>query len=185
MSLNSNDDLGAMSAQQSPASAEFGIHVDGDALVLPSGCTLPQACILTNQPVSESDMVLANLPWTPNSLAIYGLLGGLFFLMAGLAGRELCLITYGINRTTRIKKTAWTVVKILASVALLAGTVGLAIIPWDNWIITPMIWITFGLFLVSVVVIYVDNQPLRVVDFKEGMFWVKGFSKEFLDELEL
>jgi hypothetical protein len=36
------------------------------------------------------------------------------------------------------------------------------------------------LFLVAVVALFVGNSPLSVVKYREGMFWIRGCSGEFL-----
>ena len=168
-----------------PVSDDYGIRIDGDALVLPSGCTMPSKCVKTNQPVSESDMIFANLGWAPKSVGLWALLGTPFLIVAHFANRELCTITYGLNRRQRIKNVVYTIAKILSSAGLLAATIGLSIIPSNDRFITPLIWITFILFLASIVIIFIGNSPLRVVEYRDGLFWVKGFSQEFLDDLEL
>jgi hypothetical protein len=36
------------------------------------------------------------------------------------------------------------------------------------------------LFLVSVVSLFIGNSPLTVTKHREGMFWIRGFSPEYL-----
>jgi hypothetical protein len=129
-------------------------------------------------------MVLANLGWTTSSSLIHIILGGAFFLLAAMSDRELCLITYGLNRKLRTKLVLYTILKILASIGLLFATLWLTITTARNPLLNPLVWITFVLFCGSVLLVYVGNSPLRVVDFRNGMFWVEGFSPEYLDDLE-
>jgi hypothetical protein len=46
-------------------------------------------------------------------------------------------------------------------------------------------WAAFLLSVASLIALFVGNSPLRVVDHRDGLFWVKGFSQEYLDGLEL
>jgi len=164
---------------------DCGMHVDGDAFVAPSGCTMPTICVLTNVPVREKDMVFTNLYWTPNSVAPWGLLGGLPLIFSYMVGREICSITFGLHPTIRRRKIFFTILKLIASMSLLAGSVCLAATDSRSSLIEPAMWGFFILFLVSVVLIFVGNKPLRVVKYQAGMFWIKGFSQEYLDSLEI
>lgn len=45
-------------------------------------------------------------------------------------------------------------------------------------------FVALALFLVAVVSLGIGNSPLRVVGFHKGMFWIRGFSDEFLAGLD-
>jgi hypothetical protein len=56
-------------------------------------------------------------------------------------------------------------------------------VPYFNWVVTASIAGAFILFLACVVAIFVGNSPLRVVDHRNELFWVKGFSEAYMAEL--
>jgi hypothetical protein len=49
---------------------------------------------------------------------------------------------------------------------------------------TPLIVAVFALFLADIVALFLGNSPLRAVDYRDGMFWIKGFSGKFLEGLK-
>jgi len=185
MNVERDSSSQAAPSAESDAIDDWGIRIHRGALVLPSGCTMPPKCVLTNQPVSESDMVFTNLTWTPASVGLWALLGSPALIFGFFVGRELCSITYGLSRSTRIRKVMYAILKVVTSIGLLAATVALAVIPSVHWTITLLLYSTFILFLGSIVLIFIGNSPLRVVDYRNGMFWVKGFSQEYLDDLDV
>jgi hypothetical protein len=109
----------------------------------------------------------------------------LFLIIAYAAGGELCAITYGLSPRIYYRNVLTTVAKIVISIALLAATIILAIMESTNRLIGSAVVVVFILFLISVIVIFIGNSPLRVVRYQDGTFWIKGFSKEYLDNLEL
>ena len=146
---------------------------------------MPPKCVKTNQPVSDRHMILANLSWAPTSLGMWGLLGGAPLLFAYFVGRQQCAITYGLTPRLYYKSVFKIIAKILISVALFAATLFVAVSPSRHWIAGPGMFVLFILFLVSVPAVFFGNSLLRVVDYKDGMYWVTGFSQEYLDNLGL
>lgn len=185
MNTSSNADADASNTPQQLASADFGIRVEGEALVIPSGCTLPLLCVKTNQPVRESDMILANLTWSPQSNGIWIVIGLPALLFAYFVNRDICAITYGLNRGARIKNVSLIILKLLAIPGFFALGMMFAINTSRFWLVSASMWVSFLLSLASLIALFVGNSPLRVVDHRDGMFWVKGFCKEYLDGLEL
>jgi hypothetical protein len=163
----------------------YQLRVEGDAFVCPSGCTMPQICVKTNQPVSERDMILTNLKWCPNSLGLWAVLGSPWLIVAYFAGRDLCLITYGLDRGLRSRSIFLTILKVLACALSLVAAIYLACSESTNWIIEPLMYTFFVLFLLAVLALFMGRQPLYVADHRDGMFWIKGFSQDYLDALEL
>ena len=168
-----------------PVADDYRIRIVGDALVLPSGCTMPLKCIKTNQPVEERDMILTNLTWCPNSVGLWALLGSPSLVFAYFVGRELCSITYGLDRRIRYRNIFFTMAKLLACAIFLAATILMAVSVSTHWITEALIFVFFALFLLSVVMLFIGNSPLHVVDYRDGTFWIKGFSNDYLDDLEL
>ena len=91
-------------------------------------------------------MVFANLLWTPQSIGLWGLLGGLPLIFAYFVGREICAITYGLDRRLRHRTILLTVAKVFSSVVLLAATIFVAISSHTHWLIEASIWVLFILF---------------------------------------
>lgn len=183
--MNENVSCDVDSVDGPPIENIHCMRVEGDAFVCPSGCTMPQICVKTNQPVAERDMILTNLTWSPNSLGLWVVLGSPWLLLAYFAGRDLCLITYGLDRRLRYRKNFWTIVKVLACASFLTAAIYLASSESRHWIVEPMMYTFFVLFLLSVIVLFMNRQPLYVGDHRDGLFWIKGFSKEYLEELEV
>ncbi len=164
---------------------ENSVRVDGDALVLPSGCTMPMVCVKTNRPVTEKDMVFTNLYWCPLWVAGLVLLSGCLLIIVYFLVRKECAITFGLDPNIRAKKVIATIVKIVLAIAMLGTSIALAISDSVHWIIEPLSFTAFALFLIFVALVFLGNSPLRAVNYHDGMFWVKGFSPDYLRELQL
>jgi hypothetical protein len=50
---------------------------------------------------------------------------------------------------------------------------------------TSVTVIVLVLFLIAVVSLFFGNSPLRVVKYRNGVFWIQGFSEEFLANIKL
>jgi hypothetical protein len=162
------------------------IHVEGNALVLPSHVMLPPICVKTNRPLSESEMIEAKLYWCPRSAIAWGIIsGGLIYIIAYFAMREEFIITYGLDRSIRKKRMLWTIPKLLIAIGSLPAAIAIAVSNSTHWIIMPLVFALFGLFAAALASLFLGGSPLNVVDRKDEMFWVKGFSKEFLDGLNI
>jgi hypothetical protein len=185
--MNERNDTSPTSAPEAELQAEdeYPVRVEDDALVIPSGYMMPQRCVKTNQPVSERDMVLTNLSWCPNSVGLSGVLGAPALVFDYFVGRELCTITYGLSPRLRYRNLFFILVKVLACLAFLVAAIYMAVLDSTHWIIEPLMCLFFVLFLLSVVVLFMSKQPLYVTDYRDGLFWLKGFSKEYLEGLDL
>jgi hypothetical protein len=179
-----NGDQPERDSAHEPSAADYGIRIEGNALVLPSGCTLPLKCVLTNQPVTQSEMIFTNLTWTPKSVGLSAISGAPSLVFAHFVGRELCTITYGLNWRARVRRVLWTLVNLVLCVALFAATLAMAISSSTHWSTTALLYGFFALFLLSVAALFLRRKPLNVVDYRDGMFWITGFSQEYLDALE-
>jgi hypothetical protein len=184
--VNQNDNSSSDVIEVEPSLTEdYGIRVDGKALVLPSGCTMPLKCVKTNQPVAEGDMIFTNLSWCPPYIALFFfLLGGLPFLFVYFVGRKHCAITYGLSRDIRRRKGKFAVAKVFVMFALFVGAIAMAVSDSRNRLVGASAIVLFVLFLISVVAVFIGNSALRVTRHENGLFWIKGFSQEFLDGLE-
>ena len=45
------------------------------------------------------------------------------------------------------------------------------------------VYLFFPLPLIALIAIFVGNSPLRVTNFRQGEFWIKGCSPEFLKQI--
>lgn len=163
----------------------YAMHVEGNRFVTPSGCRMPQVCVVTNTPVSERDMVFTHLYWSPPWVALTLLLGGLPLIICYFATRKCCAITFGLSPEVRKKKRIVIAIKILVSLALLGGVILLSMAGPHNKAAETGMLVCLLLFFISVVVVFVGNSTLRIANHRDGLFWIKGFSREYLEQLEL
>jgi hypothetical protein len=155
-------------------------HVDGDTLVIPSGCVMPPRCIKTNQPVSESDMVQGKVYWLSPWFLLLFIISGLLLVFAYFFARRKCKITYGLDPAIRKKLKTRTRIKAAAAILFLVAlivTSGSASLP------AAVPTTCFILFLVAVIALFLGNSPLYVTRYREGVFWVRGCSPDYLASL--
>ncbi len=176
---------------------DSALRVDGRHLVVPAGTVLPPVCVKTNQPVSQADMVRASLFWCSPWVAIAAL-GGLLVIPALFLLGKRFTITYGLvpelrrrYRTLRIVKMAAVVsgsVTLLFACAVFVGmfvffpSVVLDIGP--GVIVKPLMIANVVGFSLLFVAILSGIRPLTVRKHRQGVFWVKGCSEEYLARLE-
>jgi hypothetical protein len=169
---------------QSPATDAFAMpaerfgdlpRVDGKYLVVASGMVLPPVCVKTNQPVTEGDLVRKQFYWCSPWFALLVLLSGLLLILVYFIARRKCVITFGLDPRLRKSYRRWMLLKTTAAILLFFA------IPLSTAIdvtIAPVVVVV--LFLVAVVSLFIGNSPLSVVKYRKGMFWIKGFSNEYL-----
>ena len=149
--------------------------VDGEYLVVASGTVLPPVCVKTNQPVSEDDLVRRRFYWCTPWIAILIAASGLLLILAYFLVRRKCSLTFGLHPRVRRKYRRRILLKAVAAIALFLA------IPLAAGVDSAALIMTVSvLFLVAVVALFVGNSPLSVVKYREGMFWIRGFSGEFL-----
>ena len=150
-------------------------RVDGDYLVVASGTVLPPVCVKTNQPVSQRDLVRKQFDWCSPWVALLLLVNLLVLLIVYFIVRKKCSLTFGLAPRIRRGYRTRMLVKIAIVIALLFA------IPLSAALDSSVaIAISVVLFLVGVVSLFIGNSPLRVAKHREGMFWIKGFSPEYL-----
>lgn len=144
------------------------IDVDGDCLIVRNRQTLPQRCIISNQP-AVSYSVTRKLLWRGKS----------FHLV--LTARE-CALTFFVTKVSR----NWCAASTLNSFAFIGAAVltiygmaeasavlvALAILTWFL-VVVLFTWVHFSSHRVD----------LKIVDYAHGHFWIRGLSQEFLDQL--
>lgn len=153
--------------------------VDGKCLVVASGTVLPPVCVKTNQRLSEKDLVCKRFEWCTPWVALLVLLSPLLLILAYFLVRRKCSLTYGLHPQIRKKYRKRILLKIVAAIVLL-----LAIVLSASVDAAAVAMLFVFLFLVSLVWLFVGNSPLSVVKYRKKMFWIKGFSDEFLATFE-
>jgi hypothetical protein len=157
-------------AAGSPTSA---LWVDGKHLVVPSGAILPPLCVKSGQPVNEGNSSRKRYIWYPSWLLLLLFVGGLpLVLILYLVTRKECLLTFALHPDVRKRYRNRLIVKALVAMALFGAMVFFA--QSDAFVVL------IALFLISLLVLAADNSPLRVAKHRDGMFWIRGCSKEFL-----
>jgi hypothetical protein len=161
------------------------IRVEQGRLVLPSGCELPQRCVVTNQPVSVADMIFTRLGYSPPWICLLLFISGPLFVVIFMATRKRCVIKYGLNRAIRKRYREWFLMKFLVSCALLASFIACFTLELEYPVLSRLLIVAFLLFLVSLIWLFTGNSVLTVGTVHQGMFWIQGFSPEYLARLEI
>ena len=158
------------------------MYIDGDQIIVRSGCVLPFRCVKTSQPVSACDMVRKDFYWCPPLVLgiVLILLGPLLMFFVYLGVRKKCALTYGVHPSYRKKHGKRLLIKSLVAAgffAILAIVIGLGAE-------LEIIAISLVPFLVAFIAIFVGNSPIRITKHRKGAFWVKGCSPEFLKDIQ-
>lgn len=156
------------------SATENNVRVDGKLLVVRSGVILPRYCVKTNEPITELDMTRKTLTWCSPLVAFLFLLALIVYFVV----RKKCVITYGISPEIKQKYRKRLFVKASVAVSLL-----LVLIFAISFDLFPLFLVVFSPFLISLLVLVFGNSPLTVSMHKDGYFWIKGCSKEFLASL--
>ncbi|MBN2290958.1 MAG: hypothetical protein JXM70_00950 [Pirellulales bacterium] len=157
----------------SPVPSSF---VDGDSLIVASGTVLPEICIKTNQPVSSADMKKLTTIWYPSWIIGFFFLAGPFgLLIAYLATQKKCVLTFGLQPRIRKRYRNRLLVKslivfVLFWMMLLSTTLD----------VTGLPIVLLVLLVIAVLVAFVGNSPISIKEYRDGAFWIKGCSQEFL-----
>ena len=152
-----------------------GPLVDGKCLVLVSGTILPAHCVRTNQAVTEGDMTRKRFDWAAPWVALLILVNVIVLLLVYFLVRKKCFLTFGLHPSVRRKYRNRLLLKALIAIALFFAIPVTAAIESTAAIVVAAV-----LFIVAVVSLFIGNSPLRVVRYREGKFWIKGFSDEYL-----
>jgi hypothetical protein len=99
----------------------------------------------------------------------------LVLIIVYLIVRKRCVLTFGLDPRVRRAYRNRMLVEIAIAVALLFAIPLAAAL--DSAVVIATVVI---LFLIAVVALFIANSPLSVTKYREGMFWVKGFSAEYL-----
>jgi hypothetical protein len=155
-------------------------RVDGKCLVVSSGTVLPPICVKTNQSVSEGDVVRGNLYWCPTWVVLAGAFSGPLLILVYFIARKKCSIAFGLQPSLRRRLRIQTLLTVIGAVTLFFALPFAA--ATDS---TPVVISVVALLIVAVVALFVGNSPLAVVKYREGMFWIEGFSGRFRSRFDL
>ena len=154
-------------------------YVDGDALVVPSGTVLPPICIKTNQPVSDRDVKTQTTFWCTPWIFLLLLIGPLPLCIGYFVVRKKCSLKFGLQPQIRKRYRNRVLLKSLIAFGLFFGM--LFSTAYKVGEITLALAI---LFLIALIVACVGNSPISIKTYKDGAFWVKGCSPEFLRDIQ-
>lgn len=151
------------------------LRVEGNLLVVTSEVVLPPFCVKSGQPLQPNDIKRQEFYWCHPAVALLILVNIIAVMIAYYILRKKCVLTYGITPEVRWNYRKWLIIKI----GLVIGSVisiPLVIITES----TPLIVIAVIFFIASVIFALVNNAVLTVSRHKNGQFWIKGCSPEFL-----
>jgi hypothetical protein len=153
--------------------------VDGGCLVVASGTVLPPVCVKTNERVSENDLMRKDYHWCSPLVGLLVLASGLLLILVYFAARKKCSVTFGLHPRVRWKYRRRVLLKVVATIVLFLA------IPYSATVDdTALPFLVMVLFLAVIVSFFIGNSPLSVVKYRKGMFWVEGFSREFLADFK-
>lgn len=154
------------------------VGVTGKFLVVRSGAELPQRCVHTNQKVTELDMQHKWFEWCSPWVALSVLISVCITVVLYFVLRKRCELTFGLSPEIRRKYRTRIAIKLLITIGLFFAIVAAAAAEND-----ALIGLSVLLFFVAIIVLLVGNSPLRVTSYRDGEFYIKGCSAEFLAQL--
>ncbi len=152
-----------------------GFRADGKFLVVESTAVLPPICVKTNRSVTERDMVSKQFTWCSPWWGLLILLSGLLLIIVYFLVRKKCTLTFGLDPSVKRKYRNRTLFKTVIAVGLFFA---IPVVAGTNS--TPAIAAALVLFLLAIVSLLIGNTPLSVANYRNGEFWLRGCSKEFL-----
>ncbi|MBA3481426.1 MAG: hypothetical protein H0T51_06385 [Pirellulales bacterium] len=156
-------------------------RIDPPHLIIPSKTALPKRCIVTNEPVSDSEYQVWDLPCIPRWL-IALMFMGIFFLLTGPYVRHRCKVKAGLSKRARRNRRLKRLLLLLVvfSPLFVASAAIAAMSP--HWLLPGLISVMAAYFTIPYMVL--TSQPLRVRQSRDGLHWVDGCSPAFLASLE-
>jgi hypothetical protein len=142
-------------------------EVRGQYLLIESGAHLPQRCIKTNEEVPVGQRVDHVFQWAPSfRLALRYRQCRLTFYLSERKQREI----------KRVKTAGWFLLICGGLVPLVAAVLGGGVTGRSG----ALLALPGGIALLAATQ---TMSQLRIVRFRDGRYWVHGFSKEFLQSL--
>lgn len=167
-----------MSTDVPPATHKH--YVDLPYLVITSHTALPKRCVVTNEPLTDSEYQVWDLPSIPRWARVLAFTSP-FLLIAAPFFPLRCKVKAGLARRVRrknlfIKSVLYLLILmpvfcmiaalILRRSELFLAAIGASLLPY-----------------VALPTLVLLTPPLRVHRRKDDLFWIKGCSRDFLESL--
>jgi hypothetical protein len=133
------------------------VIVDGNTLVVASGTVLPPICVRSGRSVDATNMVQRTLYWNRS-----------------FAPSRTCVLTYALHPDFRRQRYRPTILA-----GLLGGVAVAASFAWSANVAVLLL-----VLIASAAVQRLFLSPLHVVEYRQGMFRIKGFCPAFLERLQ-
>jgi hypothetical protein len=156
------------------------MRVERQYLVVPSLTALPKQCIVTNQPVDEADYEVWDLPYIPRWLVILMFLG-VFFLLTAPFVRQRCKLKAGLSKEIRRKRLLVKTLMGFLIVSPIFAAAGAILTKAEILAFLRPLSFLVAYFTVPCLVLY--SKPMRVRRHEGNLYWVDGFSPDFLASL--
>jgi hypothetical protein len=156
--------------------------VDGNSIVVTDKTALPPRCFKTNQPVSEAEYINWDLPYIPEWLTTFMILAPFFLVAVPFGVKKRCRLKAGLSSANRMRyqMRKW----IAAAMILLAFAIPAVGIYFQSTEVITLGLVGFiPLFWGAFVILILFSHPLKVIKHKDGQFWIRGGSAEFLKSL--
>lgn len=130
------------------------VRVDGHCVVVSSGLQLPMRCVMTNADCSPSDQSLRTLSYAPSFQLVIS--------------RQQCHLCRCVSPASRKR---YLFIRLLWTAGIFA-----------------VFWIFFGFAVIAGAIataFFLSLPPdhLRIVNYRNGEFWIIGFNEDFLESL--
>jgi hypothetical protein len=156
-------------------------RVDPPHLIIHSKTALPKRCIVTNEPVSDSEYQVWDLPCIPRWL-IALMFMGIFFLLTGPYVRHRCKVKAGLSKRARRNRRLKRLLLVLVVLSPLFVAGGAIATMSPLWVFPGLLSMMAAYFTIPYMVL--NSQPMRVRQSRDGLHWVDGCSPKFLASLE-
>jgi len=193
-------------AEVAPVFPAHGFRRDGEFVVVRTGAVLPKRCIQTNEPIGQDDWIkekklqwsprwaglCTSLPyvslillqsWLPSIFKDYFTVVIVVMMIGSVATASVflkaCFVTYGLKGSVyrKQRRARLTFVGLIG----LAGVASMlcAFLGYFMWVVVILV----GMVIVSSLSAVRLLRSFRVTRYRDGEFWLKGCSPEFLDSL--
>ena len=156
--------------------AHQAAKADGKDLMIRSGTALPAVCVKSNKAVDVSCVRKERLCWTPSAHGKTVLL-----ILRFVANRQHCDLAYGLSPGTMLWYHFGFAAKIFGAMLGPIGMFATVIFITSKSAQNPYL---FGCLLMTIIFMAFlpfGNRPLRIVRQQRDVFWIRGFSKEYLN----
>lgn len=159
------------------------LRIEGNFLVMPTLIGLPERCAWSNEQVSEREYGLWDIPFIPQWLLVLMFTVPLFLFFGPAIAKNRCKFKAGLARRIRRRY----LLKKLLAVAIIIGSLlliplALTYKPEEFGLVAVLLGL-IG-FLAGFLILNLFTSPFKVVHYEDGLFWIKGFSSEYLNSLE-